>query len=100
MTGGVDDPYRMSTSRAEYRLLLRHDTADRRLTPLGRRVGLISDAAWARLQAKEAAVTQLGEILDGQRREGLTLRHWMRRPEIGWAELCALQPDLREYDKL
>ena len=68
VTKGVDEPYRMFTSRAEYRLLLRHDNADRRLTPLGRRVGLVNDDAWDRLQRKERAIAELTEQLAGDSR--------------------------------
>src|SRR5262245_2171730 len=69
VTRGVDEPYRMFTSRAEYRLLLRHDNADRRLTPLGHRAGLVSDAAWNRLQQKEQALARLSDGIR-KRRQG------------------------------
>ncbi len=84
VTRGVDEPYRMFTSRAEYRLLLRHDNADRRLTPLGRRVGLVKDDAWDRLQRKERAVAELTESLRSVRVEQQTLEQWLRRPEVDW----------------
>src|SRR6202035_4035685 len=84
VTRGVDEPYRMFTSRAEYRLLLRHDNADRRLSPLGRRVGLVADGAWERLQNKEQAIASLTECLTSHRHEQELLFQWLRRPEIDW----------------
>src|SRR5262245_16473484 len=96
VTKGVDEPYRMFTSRAEYRLLLRHDNADRRLTPLGRRVGLVNSAAWQRLVRKEEALAQLGEKLRTIRHGSETLERWLRRPEVDWAKLCEMAPSLQE----
>ena len=61
---GTNEPYRMFTSRAEFRLHLRIDNADRRLTPHGRRVGLISDGAWAEFQAKQERLAALKRLLE------------------------------------
>jgi tRNA uridine 5-carboxymethylaminomethyl modification enzyme len=99
VTRGVDEPYRMFTSRAEYRLLLRHDNADRRLTPLGRRVGLVTDDAWTRLQEKERGIAELTGLLRTQRHEYGTLEKCLKRTEVEWAELCALSPGLKEWDR-
>jgi tRNA uridine 5-carboxymethylaminomethyl modification enzyme len=98
VTKGVDEPYRMFTSRAEYRLLLRHDNADRRLTPVGRRVGSVGDEAWERFGRKEAGIAELQDYLRKTRSDGDTLDTWLRRTEVGWGDVCARHPPLKEWD--
>jgi len=67
---GTNEPYRMFTSRAEFRLHLRIDNADRRLTPYGRRIGLIGDGAWADFQAKQERAQKLAALLEKTRVSG------------------------------
>jgi tRNA uridine 5-carboxymethylaminomethyl modification enzyme len=102
---GTNEPYRMFTSRAEFRLHLRIDNADRRLTPYGRKLGLINAAAWAEYEQKQARMTALyrllmtrkadGEALRGVGLDGLTAtagQTWaqlLKRPEV------TIEPALR-----
>ncbi len=94
VTRGVDEPYRMFTSRAEYRLLLRHDNADLRLTELGRSLGLVDDTRWRRFEARREGVERLRKRLETTRSGGDPLFQILRRPETTWTDLASLDPAL------
>jgi len=117
VTKGTDnEPYRMFTSRAEYRLLLREDNADLRLTEIGHRIGLASSAAYQRVDGKKRAITELIAYLENKSatpsaeinsnlqsagfsplRNQATLAQILRRPEVGFDQLRRVRPDIPNF---
>ena len=112
VTKGTNEPYRMMTSRTEYRLLCRQDNADRRLCPVGRAVGLVSEERYRRVLDKYAAVDREIKRLEGTGaapspalnamlaergetppRDGARLGDLLRRPRVGYADLAPFDPD-------
>lgn len=96
VTKGTIEPYRMFTSRAEFRLLLRQDNADTRLSQLGYEIGLLSSARFARFSEKQQLILSELKRISETRVEGVLLEQLLKRPEISYRDLPAANDSLSE----
>lgn len=99
VTKGTKEPYRMFTSRAEYRLNLRHDTADERLTHKGHAVGLATDERLGLLERKTEQIESLQDLIRHRGFQGVNALDSLKRPEVTMDELEATIPEIGEYPK-
>ncbi len=101
LTKGIDEPYRMFTSRAEYRLALRADNADRRLTPVGRSVGLVGEERWKKFQNKLDQIEKLKSYLKSSTTADagrMTLWDQLRQTDSTLGERLADNPDVERMN--